>query len=1012
MHYEAMQDVQDALEARLRCLAAARESSPSSHKPGPDSGPSPSASTEDLQCPGREGGGVSEEGELGDGETRCIADKLSNLVQFSCPLYWPAFLRNTLLHPDDTQRVRRHSVERRVAAAERLVRVAERWYQRGCFANAIESYERAAGMFHYGLCMNPNWRRDGFRDDDVRVVRDFKAPTLELSYRAKNIAFDCYAHLGVCYLKRAQFMDAYEAACEALQLDPYNRIALYARGFSRLGLLLSCCADAAGDWLGWDGRQPVDVPRPGGGKDTRPRQDPRIVVTLTIRDLKLCLYLDPPNPTQAPSKGPGRAAAAKRFSHEMPLLASLTDRITALQHIRLRVDLEYERRMLRKEWRAKLRMEQPRERGRKECTAGTTRGDVDVEGRDYIVHAGERVSLRRTLWERDALQLLALESPILTTDPALAHRTADGQLTRSGLLKLPTAADDRIAMGSDASSASDEGESGDDSRGEDAAVWSGVPLGSKRPSAAEKCVIVAAESPPQAAAPGAAAGEGGGGGGECVDEDGNIYYDAGVEDDAVDAGCREEALLRQEFHAVSRAAHELGPRVDELAMIQDQEWTRAEVIRQTQARLRCFVDGLERLQAHYENEGLDGDEDAMKHKLEEVRALQRHLTCSQELLTLAAEVKGIKEGLQGNDPHADISAAISSYRDRINAALVDMKEIGDITADAAPADTAGYGLVSRYHGLSGIVTPERVQEMWDQATRDTPITTTTTSQPSHQPPPIPSDGRRRVAERVASAPPACWECFVRGLTVLWGLIVCAVRWLASSVCGADATGAKLAAANKSGRHDNELNRQDGRCGESASAEECGEPPPSPLVHPAEIPETDRHKLHNPPPPEKTPEVSSGGREAEDPDHPHTRITSTKSTPSFTTPLPIKQPLQTASKSSRVPAPAPAAPAASETRLLSAVDEGGKAGSSRVRRAEVGGGGVRGMSSCEERLYAKWYESDLLPYSWAQMESFYVTGPLVWRADNHFTTSILVASGVLLGLYMMECLYAEPQPIRL
>eukprot|EP00397_Hematodinium_sp_SG-2012_P024894 GEMP01025960.1.p1 GENE.GEMP01025960.1~~GEMP01025960.1.p1 ORF type:complete len:411 (+),score=93.15 GEMP01025960.1:227-1459(+) len=148
---------------------------------------------------------------------------------------WPYFLQHTLFHgeKEDIRTKRELPFPERLAAAADIKLEGNEMFSKQKYVDAIEVYERAAGLLYYALSTDPEWRNNkrGI-DDDILVLKDCIVDDA-LSGDAKRdvvaLRVSCYLNIAAGKLKLRQFQEAKIACNSVLELDAENVKALYRR---------------------------------------------------------------------------------------------------------------------------------------------------------------------------------------------------------------------------------------------------------------------------------------------------------------------------------------------------------------------------------------------------------------------------------------------------------------------------------------------------------------------------------------------------------------------------------------------------------------------------------------------------------------------------------------------------------------------------------------------------------------------------------------------------------------
>ena len=74
-------------------------------------------------------------------------------------------------------------------------------------------------MFRYFHCANPKWNEEGIDDKDLTEIDEKGKNDLEKKI-IRKLKLQMYLNISACNIKTKDFEQAYQAACEALNLDP------------------------------------------------------------------------------------------------------------------------------------------------------------------------------------------------------------------------------------------------------------------------------------------------------------------------------------------------------------------------------------------------------------------------------------------------------------------------------------------------------------------------------------------------------------------------------------------------------------------------------------------------------------------------------------------------------------------------------------------------------------------------------------------------------------------------
>mmetsp|Transcript_11589 Transcript_11589/g.26993 ORF Transcript_11589/g.26993 Transcript_11589/m.26993 type:complete len:732 (+) Transcript_11589:97-2292(+) len=157
----------------------------------------------------------------------------------------PLFFQNTIFHGEQDasiQEVRRGSIEERLARATSCKEEGNRLLKEGRLKDAVEAYEKGAGVLRYIECFRPDWKNDdgsykGIEDEWLRVedaLLTEKASPSEQDIR--QLLASLYLNLALAAQKQEDWMVMFAATNEVItKVDEENPKAWFRRAQARIG---------------------------------------------------------------------------------------------------------------------------------------------------------------------------------------------------------------------------------------------------------------------------------------------------------------------------------------------------------------------------------------------------------------------------------------------------------------------------------------------------------------------------------------------------------------------------------------------------------------------------------------------------------------------------------------------------------------------------------------------------------------------------------------------------------
>lgn len=140
----------------------------------------------------------------------------------------PVYMKNTFFCTGDQLEGRKLSLDERVERSQQLRNDGNASFQDEAFDEAADLYQQAFGLLTYVESTDPEWRKNGIRDEFLRVERP------PPGHEASNAALvSCLLNIAAVSLQLGEHRTSIDACSDALNLDPSNAKAMYRRALAR-----------------------------------------------------------------------------------------------------------------------------------------------------------------------------------------------------------------------------------------------------------------------------------------------------------------------------------------------------------------------------------------------------------------------------------------------------------------------------------------------------------------------------------------------------------------------------------------------------------------------------------------------------------------------------------------------------------------------------------------------------------------------------------------------------------
>jgi hypothetical protein len=144
------------------------------------------------------------------------------------------FVQHTLFHKDEeTARIRALPFAERLPAATELKEAGNKFFVAKNYPEAIGRYERALGCFSYFVSIDPDWQKNGIKDENLRLQR-YAPKSEEEQTQLMTLMVSCVNNISACQLNMEDYPACVQSCSLVLQMQATNAKALYRRAMARV----------------------------------------------------------------------------------------------------------------------------------------------------------------------------------------------------------------------------------------------------------------------------------------------------------------------------------------------------------------------------------------------------------------------------------------------------------------------------------------------------------------------------------------------------------------------------------------------------------------------------------------------------------------------------------------------------------------------------------------------------------------------------------------------------------
>ncbi|OQS01663.1 hypothetical protein ACHHYP_00429 [Achlya hypogyna] len=141
---------------------------------------------------------------------------------------WPQYFQHSMFMAEPIVSLRTQSVRERLDAADEIKKKGNARFEDKQFDEAVAQYEMGLALFKYCENTDPDWKKKGIRDDDIRVV-DCAPDNAEERAELTALMLSLYLNISVCKMRLKEYPLAIAACNDALALDGTCAKAYYRR---------------------------------------------------------------------------------------------------------------------------------------------------------------------------------------------------------------------------------------------------------------------------------------------------------------------------------------------------------------------------------------------------------------------------------------------------------------------------------------------------------------------------------------------------------------------------------------------------------------------------------------------------------------------------------------------------------------------------------------------------------------------------------------------------------------
>lgn len=136
---------------------------------------------------------------------------------------WPKYLQHTMYVQEKLQETRDLPVRERLAQAEEWKQAGNELLKQQNFDAAMNTYEKALGVWRYVYNRETDWKKKGIKDEDVKIVDDSGE---EVEKQVADFKLSVLLNISLAAQRMCDFHLSARACTDALELDESNTKAL------------------------------------------------------------------------------------------------------------------------------------------------------------------------------------------------------------------------------------------------------------------------------------------------------------------------------------------------------------------------------------------------------------------------------------------------------------------------------------------------------------------------------------------------------------------------------------------------------------------------------------------------------------------------------------------------------------------------------------------------------------------------------------------------------------------
>lgn len=146
----------------------------------------------------------------------------------------PPFVQHTLFHKDpEMLHLRQLPFAQRLVGATSLKDVGNKYFVAKQYTEGIAMYERALGCFSYFVSTDPDWQKNGIKDENLKLER-YAPKSEEEQTQLMALMVSCVNNVSACQLSMKDYISCIQSCSLVLQIQPANAKALYRRAMARV----------------------------------------------------------------------------------------------------------------------------------------------------------------------------------------------------------------------------------------------------------------------------------------------------------------------------------------------------------------------------------------------------------------------------------------------------------------------------------------------------------------------------------------------------------------------------------------------------------------------------------------------------------------------------------------------------------------------------------------------------------------------------------------------------------